>query len=220
MTDNDFYDFKINSGGGVAEPVFADIDLYPAALDTPLGATEQRRAWLECNVLGTAAQKALVEASSDWMNAHPECDYVDREAWIFARNTAVRDLDSTVNACTRASVAALKAYRDKQRAGYSSKGARTAFRAAWLDADTRAVAAFAALDAALEERESLMRYVVNPEQSARIGYGHWAHSTALVLPKGIGAVNQRNEMRVIVNAAPRVPVAQAIAAAAAKASVK
>lgn len=219
MTDNDFYDFKINSGGGVAEPVFAAIDLYPAALDTPLGATEQRRAWLECNVLGTAAQKALVEASSDWTSTHPERDYVDREAWLFALSTAVRDLDAAVKACTRASVAALIAYRNKQRAGYSSKSAREAFRAAYLDADTRAVEAFAALDAALEERESLMRYVVNPEQSARVGYGHWLHSTALVLPKSIGAVNQRNEMRVIVNAAPRVPVRQAIVAAA-KASAK
>lgn len=66
----------------------------------------------------------------------------------------------------------------------------------------------------------MTKYVVQPERSPRIGHGHWLHSHALGIAKSPGADYQRNAMREVVMVAPRVPVAQAIAAAAEKAGAK
>lgn len=208
MTDTDF---KIDASCGVAMPVFPGIDTYPASLDPAFGSVEARQRWETANDKGAAAQRALLKAGTDWTNTHAVGDYVDRETWTLNRDLACRDLAATVTACTAGSVAALRAYRDAQRAGFATKGARARLRALWLEADTRAVEAWAIVDEAIVERETLQRWVVQPERSAQKGRGHWLHSSVHGISKSPTATYQRAAMAEVVHIAPRVPVAQAVA---------
>lgn len=212
MSTDETYDFKISDGGGEAHALFGEIDLHSPSMDTALGAEAHRLAWLECNAKGQEAQRAYIAFNGEWATSHSQADYGSRADWESALNLACRPLENVVKACTRDSVAALTAYRNAQRAGFATPGARTAFREAYLAADTAAVDAWAILDAALETRESLGRFVVQPDRSTQVGRGHWRNASALAGAMSPKAEHQRTAMATVVMVAPRNIVRDALAA--------
>ncbi|WP_353949990.1 hypothetical protein V6K52_10065 [Knoellia sp. S7-12] len=204
----------ITTTPGQAQPAPAGRDLLPAALDNALGATDAREAWLSANAAGAAAHREHAAASREWADTHPERDYGDRDAWLAARNVAVRSLEEAARALTAPAKAALIAY-DKTQTSGMAKGGRAAFCAAWLDADRRARESLAILDAALEEREGLSRYVPQSDGSAQPNTGSWVRSVH-IRSKDLGARTQRDEMRVVVMVAPRNQVSALVAEMSAK----
>lgn len=199
-------DFKIsNNGAGTAHPTFGEASLPPEALDDVLGVADKRAAWVAANATGVAAYRALRAARAAWIEAHPRTDFAEHAEWVFACDLACRDLAVEVDTCGKRAARALRSYIHAQREAADTGRAKVA--AAYLDADAKARAALDALDASLLLRERLMQYLVTPEASATPGRGHFTRSSALGERRDGTARHQREEMRVVVDSAPRDLVA-------------
>lgn len=182
---------RMQSGGGVAFPVFDD-DLLSASFDSVIeGAPAARAAWTASNVEGAAAQRAYTLALRQAREDHPEADYVDRETWLHTTDAMVAPLAAEVLRLTRQSQRLLLALDALTRSGLREARKVAATQAS--EANARCRTAYRDLAKALADREEACRvagiaangYASHPRFGGVTGYSSQMDDLAVVVERAL-----------------------------------